>query len=223
MDAFARHPEADFVFGEALAIDEESGATQPYWMAPFDLDFVRREGFLPQPAVFWRRSAYESVGPFDTRYDYVADCAYWMRAGKDHKFHKVFEFLAIERNHAGTLRESSGDEVWAELKQLRSSYVRLEGVRHERLHRRHQVRWRFYYRLYSTTLLLQSITPRPLRRGPWSQMLAARLDFSRVRLAMSLLPRVGQSLAGGDLFGPAPHWLDQATDTWPIPPVEMSR
>ena len=106
VDAFARHPEADFVFGEALAIDEESGATQPYWMAPFDLDFVRREGFLPQPAVFWRRSAYESVGPFDTRYDYVADCAYWMRAGKDHKFHKVFEFLAIERNHAGTLRES---------------------------------------------------------------------------------------------------------------------
>ena len=38
----------------------------------------------------------------------MADCDYWMRAGARHRFVKVNEFLAIERNHATTLRDSTG-------------------------------------------------------------------------------------------------------------------
>ena len=37
----------------------------PYWVLPPDPDYLRRVGFLAQPAVFWRRSAYEQLGPFD--------------------------------------------------------------------------------------------------------------------------------------------------------------
>jgi glycosyltransferase involved in cell wall biosynthesis len=212
VDAFRRHPEADFVFGDALAIDEQTGETRAYWLAPFDLDFVRRKGFLAQPAVFWRRRAYESMGPFDTRLQYVADCAYWMRAGRDHTFHKVNEFLAVERNHSSTLRESLGDEVWPELARLRTSYVRLSGARHQRMLRRHRVRERYYYRLYTMLLLLQSVIPRRLRRGPWSRMLGAGLEFDRLRAALSLVPRLGHRLAGDNVFAPAPRWLDQVTE-----------
>lgn len=222
VEAFRKHPEADFIFGDALAIDEATGATQVYWLRPFDLDFVRREGFLAQPAVFWRRRAWESLGPFDIRFKYVADCAYWMSAGQNYRFQKINEFLAVERNHAGTLRESLGLKVWPELRRLRESHVRLSGERHERMLRRHRVTERYYFRLYTMTLLFQSIVPRRLRRGPWSRTLAAGLEFDRVRAALSLVPRLGHRLSGGNVFSPAPQWLHQANEDTVEPPVDGS-
>lgn len=212
VEAFERYPEADFIYGDALAVDEATGTTEPYWMMPFHLDFVRRFGYLTQPAVFWRRRAYESVGPFDTSLRYLADCEYWMRAGGAHRFQKIHEFLAVERNHTGTLRQSLASEVEAEISQLRGRYVRLSGDRHERMLRWHHIRGRYHFRLYTLGLLLQSLVPTRVRRGPWRRMLAAGLRFSRSRAFVSLLPRTGRRVAGDKIFSPATRWLHQATD-----------
>jgi len=38
--------------------------------------------FVPQPAVFWTREAYEAVGPMDEEQDLTSDYEYWMRLWK---------------------------------------------------------------------------------------------------------------------------------------------
>jgi len=94
--ALADRPDADFIFGDFLQINDVTGRRRLMWQMPFDLDYVQRAGFLAQPAVFWRRRAHEDLEGFDTRLRYVADCDYWMRAGATHKFTKLDEVLATE-------------------------------------------------------------------------------------------------------------------------------
>jgi glycosyltransferase involved in cell wall biosynthesis len=189
--AFQQNPSADFVFGDALAIDEASGRQTLYWMPPFDLDFIRRSGFLAQPTVFWRRRVFDEEGGFDESLRYVADCDYWMRMGDHRTFQKISEFLAIERNHTDTLRAATGNEVWSELDRVRSRYVSLSGEDHDRRVQAQMRRSYIWWRFYSLGLLLQSLVPRRLRRGPWSRTLGqSTTKVSRLRLLVRALPFV---------------------------------
>ena len=82
-----------------------------------------------------------------------------MRAGGHSPFRKVNEFLAVERNHSGTLRESLHGDVEAEITPasvaVRSGSM---GSGIERSMRWHHFRRRFYFRLY-TLFLVQSLVP----------------------------------------------------------------
>jgi glycosyltransferase involved in cell wall biosynthesis len=206
--AFERHRDAGFVFGDALAVDDRDGNVKLYLVLPFDLDYVRRVGFLAQPAVFWRRQVFDDVGPFDERLRFVADCDYWMRAGTRHRFVKVLEFLAVERNHDATLRQALGDSVWPELEQVRGRYVRLAGKRHRRMVLRHDIRSRIYYRLYWLLFLLQATLPPALRLPAWRRMLdSGHLDVRRLRLLLRMTPRLGRRL-DGTVLGASRHWLE---------------
>jgi glycosyltransferase involved in cell wall biosynthesis len=216
VEAFHRHPEASFVYGDILVIEEDTGSTELMWRFPFDLDFLRRTGFLSQPAVFWRRQAFEDVGPFDESLRYVADCDYWMRAGERHRFQKVDEFLAVERSHAGTLREQFGATVWPELRTVRQRYVTLDGPHHEQRMRRHRRRDRFYRYLYLAIVLGQSLVPRAWRRGPWSRLLRSdSLRVERKRLLVRLIPWAGKRIMP-TVVTPSRHWLTQAERREPI-------
>lgn len=207
VDAFRRNPHADFIFGDALAIDEDTGRQTLYWMPPFDLDFVRRSGFLAQPAVFWRRRVFDEEGGFDETLRYVADCDYWMRMGDHRRFVKVWEFLAIERNHGDTLREATGRDVWAELAAVRAKYVKLSGDGHDRRLRAQSRRTYVWWRAFSLALLVQSLVPQSLRRGPWSRTLSVQKEgVSRARLLVRALPLVKRipavhRYANGPVFG----------------------
>jgi glycosyltransferase involved in cell wall biosynthesis len=214
VDAFRDHPEADFVFGDALTVDDATGQHSLYWMPPFDLQAIRRSGFLAQPAVFWRREAFLAEGPFDESLRYVADCDFWMRAGARRRFFKVNEFLAVERNHGSTLRESVGEPLWAELAAVRSRYVSLSADEGARMARRDQRRALWWGRLYAATMLLQSFVPAPLRRGPWSRALNARLiHVNRLRFLVRALPlvkrvRVIHAFAATDIIRPGRTLLE---------------
>ena len=214
VETFRRNPDADFVFGDAVAVDEETGNQTLYWIPPFDLDFIRRSGFLAQPAVFWRRRVFDDEGGFDESLRYVADCDYWMRMGAQRRFVKVPEFLAIERNHGDTLREATDGAVWTELAEVRSRYVTMTGKLHERRIEAQQRRLYWWWRFYSLALLIQSLIPRPIRRGPWSRMLAARTTkVSRLRLLIRGLPfirRIGavRAYAAKNVLGPGRSLLE---------------
>ena len=196
VDAFQANPDADFIYGDAIAVDEDTGGTTVYWMTPFNLDFIQRMGFLAQPAVFWRRRAFESVGPFDTSLRYIADCEYWMRAGESHRFQKVDEFIAIERLHRTTLREAVGGPLWRELADARSRYVVLAGPEHDANYE-HHVKWRdVQMRQYKWRMLLQSLTPRNWRRDAWKSVLNSGLvDVERFRYILRGL-KIGKVLPG---------------------------
>lgn len=213
-DTFRRHPEADFVYGDALAIDDETARQTPYWMLPFDLDFVRRTGFLVQPTVFWRRRVFEEDGGFDESLSYVADCDYWMRTGAHRRFVKVSEFLAIERNHRATLREAVSEALLAELGEVRSRYVTLVGEAHVQRLKAHARRSYAWWRLYSLGLLLQSLVPGRLRRGPWSRLLnSGRVQIVKLPLLVRALPfikriRKVNDYAAGDVLRPSRSFLE---------------
>jgi glycosyltransferase involved in cell wall biosynthesis len=196
VDAFQANPEADFIYGDAIAVDDETGNTIVYWMMPFDLDFIQRMGFLAQPAVFWRRRAFEAIGPFDASLRYIADCEYWMRAGATHKFVKVDEFVAVERLHRTTLREAVGGPLWRELADARSRYVILTGPDHDLQYERHIERRNSQLRRYKWRMLVQSFIPRSLRTGPWKNILNSGLiKVERLRYILRGL-KVGKLIPG---------------------------
>jgi glycosyltransferase involved in cell wall biosynthesis len=207
VEAFRRHPHASFVFGDVLAVDDTTGRQEFYWMPPFNLDFIRRSGFLAQPGVFWRRSAFEDLGPFDEQLRYVADCAYWMAAGEKHRFVKVNEFVAVERNHPGTLRESTSGAVWEELRSVRARYVHLKGVEHQIRTKVHGIRRRFWHRAYWTAIAVQATLPRPVRASPWRNFLNATPDVLVPTILVRTVPFIGGRIAPV-VIRPSRRWLE---------------
>ncbi len=148
----------------------------------------------------------DEVGGFDESLRFVADCDYWMRAADRFRFHKVHEVLAVEREHAHTLRETETG-VWSELEEVRGRYVQLlDGgidLRHQRNRRRMQVLDRFY----SLAVLLQSRLPRQSRRGPWARFLAAdKTNFNVAETLRFLLPRHHDS--SNRIMEPDRRWLE---------------
>jgi glycosyltransferase involved in cell wall biosynthesis len=204
--AFEAHPTVDFVIGDALNIEQASGRIRVRWQAPFDLDTVRRVSFLTQPAVFWRRRVLEQVGPFDESLRYVADCDYWMRAGTTHRFLKIDEFLAIERDHAATLRESSSHAVDAELATVRERYVSTTGAMHRvrsAFDLARLVLWRRWLWLRFTA----RAAARP-RSGPWARLLSTgRINVRFGRALLQQLPGAGRPLRDR-VLRPDRSWLE---------------
>lgn len=77
---FARHPEADAVYGDATWIDPEDkvlriqreiGFSRFIWMYTYD--------YIPGMSMFWRRSLYEKVGGLDPSYQLAMDADLFIR------------------------------------------------------------------------------------------------------------------------------------------------
>jgi glycosyltransferase involved in cell wall biosynthesis len=201
VEYFDRHPDIDFVYGDALSIENPSGRLRPYWTPPFDLGYLRAVGFLAQPTVFWRRRAYECEGGFDEALRYVADCDYWMRAGDHHRFAKINEFLAVERDHPGTQRLALGSRVWDELADVRSRYA--SSSARSGSHWLRRALWHRFYSLALAVALRRGGHP----RGAWARLVRTRtVRFSAWRLVLGLLPRVGHRLAG-EVYGRDEWWI----------------
>lgn len=105
---FEKDPSLDLVYGEVDWIDEAGRVTGHHAGSISSLlevlDIYRvwwnRRQWV-QPEVFWRRSLWERVGPFNTRYDLAFDYEYWVRcfqAGA--KVKKIPRTLAQFRFHA---------------------------------------------------------------------------------------------------------------------------
>ena len=205
--SFSLHPDADFVYGDAIAVDDVSGRHAFNFQPPFNGDYVRRWGFLCQPTVFWRRSVFEEEGGFDESLRYVADCDYWMRLGGRRAFRKVNEFIAIERNHAMTLREARSDVLWDELAAVRSRYVSLHGPGHRLEVVRHHIRAAVWARVYWIRFAIRSLLPRRARQGSWSRLLGS--GQPRIRwhlLPLRLIP--GLSARRPRVVEPTRYWLE---------------
>jgi glycosyltransferase involved in cell wall biosynthesis len=184
---------ADFVYGDVVLWDTDRGQTMLHWQMPFNLDFVRRSGVLVQPAVFWRRRVLESDGLFDETLRFVADCEYWMRMGAGHRFVKVDEFLAVERNHLGTLRRLRTDAVQAELTEVRARYIRSTGPANATLLGWHRVRQALRRRYDLLRFIRASRGVRSGRRVPWRGFLQSGwFEVSIPRALGALIPQLAR-------------------------------
>lgn len=206
VERFLGSPDADFVFGCGINVSDRDGRQVLVLQPPFDVDFVRRVGFLCQPTVFWRKRVFARMGGFDESLHFVADCDYWMRTGEHYRYVRLHEFVAIERNHEASLREAQREGLEEELWAVRRRYVKLQGLRHRFLVLRHKVWLTLWKRSQLFAFAALSLLPRSDRRWPWSQMLAhGGLHFRWRGVVLRLVPGLRSQ---EPILRPSRHWLD---------------
>jgi glycosyltransferase involved in cell wall biosynthesis len=131
VEAFARDPAADFVYGDGDVIDQ-TGARQWEWLSrPYNHAVMTSYHFLwndftnyiMQQATFWRRRVRERIGDFDPTFHFAIDAEYWIRAGASglrlrHLPEKLGKFRMIE----GTKSLSSPTVFWEDYLEIFRRY-----------------------------------------------------------------------------------------------------
>jgi glycosyltransferase involved in cell wall biosynthesis len=196
VQAFQANPDADVVFGDGLTIDESTGKQRLALIPPFDARVYARVGSLVQPAVFWRRHAFERVGQFDAGLRFVGDLDYWLRLGRTERFFRVDEVLAIERHHDAALSRTSADRMAQETAEVRQRHQvdlgagsRIAGW----LARSRAALWRRYLWLR----FLRRLPGGGAAKGsPWAEFIAqGKVHSSTPRVIAMFVPRFGAPFA----------------------------
>lgn len=142
------HPEETFFYGDAVWIDAENRIQRPKRELPFDWGmFAYGYCYLPQPATFFRREAYEAVGGIDPGLDFCMDYDLWHRLAQTGTCGHVPRFWAAIRSHPASKTSRHPARFRDEESILRDRYLQCGrvsfGVRHVwHRFRRAWLRWR---------------------------------------------------------------------------------
>ncbi|MFX0194957.1 MAG: glycosyltransferase family 2 protein [Candidatus Hodarchaeota archaeon] len=90
------------IYGGAVSIDESNGEL---WSAalpasPFNASTLTYFDFVVQPSAFWTRKLWECTGEVNTKYKYVLDWEWFIRASKVTQFEYVPKFYSVYRYHS---------------------------------------------------------------------------------------------------------------------------
>lgn len=124
--AYLRHPGAGLYIGNGQR--ERDGVRMPFCRRHLALD--RRaltEGldYVLQPATFFARAAWESVGGLDPALRFCMDWDLILRISRDHRAVLVDDFLAVSREYADTKTAAGG---WARADEIVRLTARHAGV-----------------------------------------------------------------------------------------------
>jgi len=185
--AFASRPEVDLLFGDGVTIETDSGIQVLRLYPPFDRLSLANHASLLQPAVFWRRRLYERLGGFDSRYRFVADLDYWLRAAAaGARIAHLAEVLAIERVHEDRLSMARREAMRTEELEMRARHAGAGGGPDAK--RRAAARFLRWQRW----LWLRFVVASSVRRvpGPWRRFLReGGVTVRRRRAIGGLRPR----------------------------------
>lgn len=130
---FQNHPNCALVYGQANYIDEEDSVIGQYNTAAYSFERLMYDCCICQPAAFWRSSLAESVGPFNSKLNYVMDYEYWLRAANSGAgIHDIPDSLANSRLHPETKTLSAREAIYKEVFQVcldAGGYVSLSYVK----------------------------------------------------------------------------------------------
>ena len=178
----------DLVYGDMGLLRRGRNMFLPKFYVPFDLNYYTHFAAIGQPTVFWKADVTQHIGDFDTTYQLIGDCEYWLRAAvAGCALTHVDEILAIQVEHGGTLRKTRPRELEAEQRRLRDTYSAVAGPPSRRVlrTRREGLRWR---------VLQIQFALASHRRNPrkWPRFLGflrqQGIAMSRTRLLWYLLP-----------------------------------
>lgn len=100
---FARHPDVDVVYGEALQINAEGDVLELYPTEAWNLKRLTVHCFISQPATFIRRRVLKQYGLLDESLNFCMDYEYWLRlALQGAKFAYLKDVLAGTRIYPDT-------------------------------------------------------------------------------------------------------------------------
>jgi glycosyltransferase involved in cell wall biosynthesis len=105
-DYFNAHPDCTWLYGKCRIIDEEDREFRK-WMTfyknmvskRFSFPFLLIENFISQPAVFFKRTAFEKAGPLNLDLPLAMDYDLWIRLAKAGKPGVLDDYLACFRVH----------------------------------------------------------------------------------------------------------------------------
>lgn len=129
---FNDHPQAQFVYGDAIGVDEKGQSygvrlhtrkRQQIDESDFDV-LVNRYDFIVQPACFWRASLWHEIGELDITLHYAMDYEYWMRVTQHYPLHYISGSLAYERLYGQAKTGSGGLIRMKEIESIAARYGR---------------------------------------------------------------------------------------------------
>jgi glycosyltransferase involved in cell wall biosynthesis len=130
---FEKHPDCHWLYGRCRIIDENDRETRSVITGyknlvsrRFSFNLLLIENFISQPAVFFRKSAFEQAGPLDTSLPLAMDYDLWIRLAKLGKPGVINRYLAGFRVH----REAKS-----------AQYTKRQFGEQLMIHKRHDHRW----------------------------------------------------------------------------------
>jgi glycosyltransferase involved in cell wall biosynthesis len=96
---FAQNPDAALVYGDMLAVDQNGQTLNILKYGQYSLDDLLCFQIIGQPAVFFRREAYEQAGGLDVAFHYMLDHHLWIRIAREAKIVYVPQTWAAARFH----------------------------------------------------------------------------------------------------------------------------
>jgi glycosyltransferase involved in cell wall biosynthesis len=114
LEAFAADDTADVVYADFYFLEGGSGRKRRKSAAAFSPGGLPRRNILGQPAVWWRRSVYDTFGGFDESLHFCMDHEYWLRLGSQVHWRYLPEPLAVSRLHADAKTSRQLPAMWRE-------------------------------------------------------------------------------------------------------------
>jgi glycosyltransferase involved in cell wall biosynthesis len=111
-EAFQAHPEADLIYGDVVFVDAAGRPLVLDVLPRFSRSDLWRVCVIPQPAAFWRRRLWESVGGFNREFTFAFDYDFFLRAATLGRFLHVPRLMAEFRYHAAA-KSTRARETWA--------------------------------------------------------------------------------------------------------------
>jgi glycosyltransferase involved in cell wall biosynthesis len=149
---FTQHPAAQWLVGRYEIISLDGTPTRPAVvkykrkrLERYSIGRLLAENIIPQPAVFWRRTFGQSIGPLDTSLYYTMDYDLWLRMAHRSAPLVVDDLLARFRHHptskSGQFNRRQFDEQYTVLKRHCPSH------RRQLIHRLHVEKVVWAYRV----------------------------------------------------------------------------
>jgi glycosyltransferase involved in cell wall biosynthesis len=97
---FANNPNVDIVYGHRIFIDRYGLEVGRAVLPPHDSEAIKWADYIPQETMFWRRSVWDAVAPFDESFNFALDWDFILRAAdKGFRFVRLPRFLGAFRVH----------------------------------------------------------------------------------------------------------------------------
>ena len=96
---FEQNPDVVLAYGDMLAVDEHGETTNVLRYSQLSLEDLLCFQIIGQPAVFFRRDAFEKAGGLDTSFHFMLDHHLWIRIAGQGKILHVPEMWAAARYH----------------------------------------------------------------------------------------------------------------------------
>ncbi len=122
LDAFEAEEEFDFVYGDYYFLEMPAGRRRLKTAGPFSYSRLVRTNFLSQPATFWRRRVRDRFGKFNPDLRYCMDYEFWLRAGRETRWHYLRQPLASMRLHPDAKTSAQLAAAWWESAQALAAY-----------------------------------------------------------------------------------------------------